>query len=89
MKYLLAIACGVVVGCGGPNFTNLGNGVAVPIESVDRYVIEHGVTRTEARARLRAELDQRRNQRQADDGLPKASDPRRQIAPDVEGSPVK
>jgi len=60
MRCLCVVLFGIVVGCGGPTFTNLGNGVAVPLESIDKYASEHGVTRAEARAQLRIETDNRR-----------------------------
>ena len=60
MRYLCVVLLGIVVGCGGPAFTNLGNGVGVPFESIDKYASEHGVTRAEARAQLRIESDNRR-----------------------------
>jgi diaminopimelate decarboxylase len=60
MRYLCVVLFGIVVGCGGSTFTNLGNGVAVPFESIDKYASEHGVTRAEARVQLRIESDNRR-----------------------------
>ena len=60
MRCLCVVLFGIVVGCGGPTFTNLGNGVAVPFESIDKYASEHGVTHAEARAQLRIETDNRR-----------------------------
>jgi hypothetical protein len=53
----------VFVGCSGPKFTDLGNGMGVPIESVDLYAKEHGVTREEARAQLRIEIEARRSEK--------------------------
>ena len=63
MRYLAVCILMVFVGCGGPNFTHLGNGVAVPIESVDRYAKEHGVTREESRAQMLLEIDARRSEK--------------------------
>ena len=60
MRYLCVVLFGIVVGCGGPTFTNLGNGVAVPLESIDEYASEHGVTRAEARVQLRIATDNRK-----------------------------
>ncbi len=47
-------------GCGGPSFTNLGNGVAVPPETIGEYAELRGITRAEARARMREESDKQR-----------------------------
>lgn len=60
MRYLGVVLFGVVIGCGGPTFTDLGNGVAVPLESIEKYASEHGVTRAEARAQLRIATDDRK-----------------------------
>jgi hypothetical protein len=54
--FLLAI----VAGCARPTFTNLGNGVAVPVESIKNYATEHGVSHAAAAAQLRIESDDRR-----------------------------
>ena len=51
----------VSVGCGGPTFTNLGNGVGVPVETIERYAAEHGVSRAEARTQLRIQSEKRRS----------------------------
>ena len=45
---------------------NLGNGVAVPVETLNEYAQEHEVTRPEALALLKAESDVRRIQEHAD-----------------------
>ncbi|MCP4639554.1 MAG: hypothetical protein GY851_03940, partial [bacterium] len=42
-------------------FTNLGNGVGVPSNSIDEYAEEHGITREQARVRMRQEIDARRD----------------------------
>ena len=55
----------VSVGCGGPTFTNLGNGVGVPVETIERYAAEHGVSRAEARTQLRIQSEKRRSKEQA------------------------
>jgi len=49
-----------VLGCGGHVFTNLGNGVGVPSESIAEYAARHGVTGAEARAQMRIESDRER-----------------------------
>lgn len=54
----LGLAC--LTGCGGPTFTNLGNSVAVPSESIEDYATVPGISRTEARTRLREASDRRR-----------------------------
>jgi len=41
-------------------FTNLGNGVGVPIESIREYATAQGITREEARIRMRAASDAER-----------------------------
>ena len=60
MRYLTVLLLVVVAGCAGPTFTNLGNGVAVPAESIETYATEHGVTRAEARSQLRRQSDDNR-----------------------------
>lgn len=60
MRYLIVLLLNVVAGCAGPTFTDLGNGVAVPAESIERYATEHGVTRAEARLKLRKSSDDNR-----------------------------
>lgn len=57
MRSITLLLLVVVSGCSGPTFTNLGNGVAVPSESIDRYANEHGITRAEARLKLREKSD--------------------------------
>ncbi len=47
-------------GCNNRVHTHLGNGIAVPIESIDEYAAEHGVTRDEPRQRMREELGEQR-----------------------------
>ncbi|MHB1037343.1 MAG: hypothetical protein ACYC35_22680 [Pirellulales bacterium] len=56
------LALVAAIGCTGPAFTNLGNGVGVPSESIDQYAKTHGITREEARARMRTESDAERAQ---------------------------
>ena len=50
----------LVGGCGGSTFTNLGNGVGVPSDTIDDYAAANEITRGEARARLRKDFDQQR-----------------------------
>ena len=57
---LMSLAMIVCVGCGARTFNNLGNGVAVPSGVIADYAETHGITREEARARLRNETDQQR-----------------------------
>ena len=57
MRYLTLPLWVVVAGCAGPTFTNLGNGVGVPAESIEKCATEHGVTRAEARSQLRKQSD--------------------------------
>ena len=60
MRYLTLPLLVVVAGCAGPTFTNLGNGVGVTAESIEKYATEHGVTRAEARSQLRKQSDDKR-----------------------------
>lgn len=46
-----------LIGCAGPNFTHLGNGVGVPSESIDAYAEENQVSREEAVEALRQQLE--------------------------------
>ena len=57
---LVSFAMVVLGGCRGPTFIDLGNGVGVPSESIDNYASAKGITRAEARVRLRVESDQQR-----------------------------
>jgi hypothetical protein len=50
----------VFASCGGPVFTNLGNGVAVPSETIDALSREKGISRAQARALLRERSEQRK-----------------------------
>ena len=59
-SYVCLFATLVLVGCGGRVFTNLGNDVAVPSETIDALTRERGITRAEARALLREESDKQR-----------------------------
>ncbi len=65
MRYFTLPLLVVVAGCAGPTFTNLGNGVGVPAESIEKYATEHGVTRAEARSQLRKQSDDNRIQEHA------------------------
>ena len=63
---LMSFAMILFVGCGSRNFTNLGNGVAVPSGSIANYAEANGLTRDEALARMRDESEQRRIAEHAD-----------------------
>ena len=63
IRLALLIAVALIFGCSGPTFTNLGNGVGVPTESIDSYARAKGVSRNEARQRM---LDESNQKRQAD-----------------------
>ena len=54
------IACCLFLGCQAPTFTDLGNGVAVPVETVEKYAAQRGVTRDQARAELKAQTEAHR-----------------------------
>ena len=56
--YLLAML--VLVGCGGRMFTDLGNGVAVPSETIDTISRENGITHAQARSLLRTKSERKR-----------------------------
>lgn len=64
---LICFAMIILAGCCGPTFTNLGNNVGVPTESIEDYAAAHGITRGEAIARMRAEADQRRIESHAEE----------------------
>ncbi|MFC1758929.1 hypothetical protein ACFL2H_09190 [Planctomycetota bacterium] len=54
--------CSVILcisGCGGPMFTNLGNGVGVPAESIDDYAEANEMPRSEAKKRMLAEWNEK------------------------------
>lgn len=58
MRILISVMLlAVSGGCAGRYFTNLGNNVGVPAKTIDQYAATRGITRAEARARLRAESD--------------------------------
>jgi hypothetical protein len=57
---LMSFAMILFVGCGGPTFTNLGNGVGVPSGAIADHAATNGLTHDEARSRMRAESDQQR-----------------------------
>ncbi len=65
MRYVSVFLLVVVAGCARPTFTNLGNGVAVPVETIERYATEHGLTRAQARWELRTKSDDDRIKTQA------------------------
>ena len=79
MKRSVVVCASLLVGCGGPTFTNLGNGVGVPVETLNEYAQEHEVTRAEARVLLKAELDARRIQEHADTHGISEDETRRQL----------
>ena len=60
MRILIVALFALALGCNGPTFSDLGNGVGVPTESINAYAVEHGITRADARNRLRADSDARR-----------------------------
>ncbi len=57
---ILAFATLVCGGCGSTHFTDLGNGVAVPSDTIGALAETNGLTDAQARAQLRAESEQRR-----------------------------
>lgn len=63
VRVVLLITVAFIVGCSGPTFTNLGNGVGVPTESIDSYAKANGISRDEARQQM---LEQSNEQRQAE-----------------------
>ena len=60
VRLALLIAVAFIFGCSGPTFTNLGNGVGVPRESIDRYAKANGISQDEARQRMLEESNQKR-----------------------------
>ena len=55
------VICGCsIFGCTGPTFTNLGNGVGVPTESIDSYAKANGISRDDAKKRMLDESNQKR-----------------------------
>jgi len=59
--FMLAFTCG----CSDRYFTNLGNGVGVPTESIEEYAESNGISRDEARKRM---LDESNRKKQIQDG---------------------
>ena len=56
MKYFCLLLCFAVVGCAGSK--NVGTArKKVPLQAIDRYAEEHGLTKTQARAILEWESD--------------------------------
>ena len=49
-----------LVGCAGPTFADLGNGVAVPSQSIDEHAAANGLTRAQARMQMRRDSDDQR-----------------------------
>ncbi len=60
LAFLIAVT--FFSGCSGPTFTNLGNGVGVPTESIDNYATANGISRDEARQRMLEESNRNRQQ---------------------------
>ncbi len=60
IRLTLLIAVAFIFGCSGPTFTNLGNGVGVPTESIDSYAKGNGISRDEAKQRVLEESNQKR-----------------------------
>ncbi len=69
--FVASILFASVLGCNGRTFknvglgrdrtfTNIGNGVGIPAESIEDYARAHGVSRGEARVQMRAQSDERR-----------------------------
>ncbi len=57
---LIPLATLLLFGCTSRTFTDLGNGVGVPLSSIDEHAAENGLTRAQARAQMKQEFDQRR-----------------------------
>jgi hypothetical protein len=49
VRMFLFITVALISGCGGPTFTDLGNGVGVPSESIESHAQASGISRDEAR----------------------------------------
>ncbi|MCM2374487.1 hypothetical protein [Aporhodopirellula aestuarii] len=64
IRLALLIAVAFTFGCSGPKFTNLGNGVGVPSESIDSNAIANGISRDEAKQSM---LEESNGKRQAKD----------------------
>lgn len=62
MIRLLLVGFTIVLccGCGGPVFTNLGNGVGVPTGAIDDYANANGISRDAAQNRMLEESNQKR-----------------------------
>jgi hypothetical protein len=60
MRILVVALFAFAFGCNGPTFSNLGNGVGVPPESINAYAVEQDVAQAEARTRLRVDSDAQR-----------------------------
>ena len=56
--FFVSIAALLLAGCANRTFTDLGGGVGVPSESIDRYAETHGLSHEEARAAMREQLGQ-------------------------------
>jgi hypothetical protein len=50
--FLIGFTIVICCGCGGPVFTNLGNGVGVPTGAIDDYAKANGISRDEAQYRM-------------------------------------
>lgn len=60
MRYAIPLLLFIVPGCSGKAFTEVGNGMGVPVGTIENYAEEHGVSEAEARARLQTEARSRR-----------------------------
>ena len=59
-KILLATGMlAACLGCGGPTFTDVGNGVGVPTGHIDKVADENNITRDEARERILNDINHR------------------------------
>lgn len=84
---LAVLLATVLVGCAERKvFVGLGNGNAVPRESIDQYVDAHGVTRDEARVRMAAEAYDQRIARHAEKYGVSRDEAERQLAYEQEHS---
>jgi hypothetical protein len=80
MKTLVAVVVmAAMLGCTAPTFTDLGNGVGVPVESIDEYARSRGVSRAQARAQMRAESDAERLRKHAEKYGVSVEEARRQL----------
>ncbi len=59
--FLVTSILAVSLGCGGPTFTNIGNGVGVPSDHIDKVADENNITRDEAKQRILDGINQRKS----------------------------